>query len=110
MVLYPGSTIMMLSLGLELASGIPLIVVTPVFSLVVLGYCLLLLSDQVSSTVQLTLSKILILLLGLGTSYVFIATAIIIFNDLYEGNVLILHRIILIIIYFNRNIPTLLRI
>ncbi|VDI71313.1 chitin synthase [Mytilus galloprovincialis] len=81
MLLYPGSTIVMLCLGLELASGAPLIIVTPVIVAIVFAYCLMLLSE-VESTVQLIITKILIIVFGAGTCYIFVASTTIIFEDL----------------------------
>ncbi|XP_063421659.1 uncharacterized protein LOC134706559 [Mytilus trossulus] len=84
MLLYPGSTIVMLCLGLELASGAPLVIVTPVIVAIVFAYCLMLLSE-VKSTVQLIITKILIMVFGAGTCYIFVASTVIIFKDLAEG-------------------------
>ncbi|CAC5389812.1 CHS1 [Mytilus coruscus] len=85
MLLYPGSTIVMLCLGLELATGAPLIVVTPVIVAIVFAYCLMLLSE-VASTVQLIITKSLIIVFGAGTVYIFVASTVIIFKDLAKGS------------------------
>ncbi|XP_063420412.1 uncharacterized protein LOC134705620 [Mytilus trossulus] len=84
MVLYPGSTIVMMCLGLELATGVSVIFATPVTVAIVVAYCLMLLS-KVSPTVQLIMTKILIMVFGAGTVYVFVASTVIIFKDLAEG-------------------------
>lgn len=85
MLLYPGSTIVMLCLGLELATGAPLIIVTPVVVVVIFGYCMILLSLYSSST-QMIVTKILVLIFGAGTVYIFGSTSYIIFKDLAIGN------------------------
>ncbi|CAC5389821.1 CHS1 [Mytilus coruscus] len=84
MLLYPGSTIVMMSIGLELATGAPLIVVTPVIVAIAFAYCLMLLSE-VASTVQLIITKILIMVFGAGTVYTFVVYTVIIFKDLAKG-------------------------
>ncbi|XP_052094822.1 chitin synthase chs-2-like isoform X2 [Mytilus californianus] len=84
MLLYPGSTIVMMSLGLELATGAPLIVVTPVIVAIVVAYCLMLLNEVVP-TVQLIITKMLIMVLGAGTVYIFVISTVIIFKDLAKG-------------------------
>ncbi|OWF55491.1 Chitin synthase 2 [Mizuhopecten yessoensis] len=81
MVLYPGATVMMLSLGLELGSGLPLVAITPTFYLLIVGYSIVLVKD-ISASVQLVICKLLIVVLGVGTLYVFGSTAVIIMQAL----------------------------
>ncbi|XP_060086210.1 uncharacterized protein LOC132565583 [Ylistrum balloti] len=83
MVLYPGATVMMLSLGLELGSGIPLFAITPTFYILIVGYSIILIKD-IPASVQLVISKVLIILLGLGTLYVFGSTSVIIVKALIQ--------------------------
>lgn len=51
---------------------------------IVFAYCLMLLSDVVP-TVQLIITKNLIMVFGVGTVYVFVASTVIIFRDLAKG-------------------------
>ncbi|XP_033762780.1 uncharacterized protein LOC117344218 [Pecten maximus] len=83
MVLYPGATVMMLSLGLELGSGIPLFAITPTFYLLIVGYSIVLVKD-IPASVQLVISKVLIIVLGLGTLFVFGSTSVIIVQALIQ--------------------------
>ncbi|XP_063399499.1 chitin synthase chs-2-like [Mytilus trossulus] len=79
-LLYPGITIVTLCYGLELATGAPLIIVAPVIVAIVLVYCLMLLS-RVPSTIQLVITKMLIIIFGAGTVYI----SVIVFKDLAYG-------------------------
>ena len=79
-LLYPGITIVTLCYGLELAPGAPLIIVAPVIVAIVLAYCLMLLS-RVPSTIQLVITKMLIIIFGAGTVYI----SVIVFKDLAYG-------------------------
>ncbi|XP_069101066.1 uncharacterized protein [Argopecten irradians] len=83
MILYPGATVIMLSLGLELGSGIPLFAIAPTFFLLIVGYSILLVKD-VPSSVQLVASKVLIIVLGLGTLFAFGSTSVIIMKALIQ--------------------------
>lgn len=84
MILYPGSTIIMLSLGLELASGLPLIIATPVLAFVPVFYCVILM-HKVRPDIEITIAKLLIFILGVGTLYIFTATSVIVVRDVYDG-------------------------
>ncbi|XP_062583461.1 uncharacterized protein LOC134245205 [Saccostrea cucullata] len=83
MVLYPGSTIMMLALGFELVTSCPLLVNAGLLSLACLLYCILQISSWQTHK-KLIVSKILILLFGFLTVYVFIATSVLIVEDIRE--------------------------
>ncbi|XP_061180308.1 uncharacterized protein LOC133188841 [Saccostrea echinata] len=83
MVLYPGSTIMMLALGFELVTSCPLLANAALLSLACLLYCILQISSW-DTHKKLIVSKILILLFGFLTVYVFIATSVLIVEDIRE--------------------------
>ncbi|KAJ8313553.1 LOW QUALITY PROTEIN: hypothetical protein KUTeg_008114 [Tegillarca granosa] len=99
MILYPGSTIIMLSLGLELASGLPLIIATPVLAFVPVFYCVILMYN-IRQDIEVTIAKLLIFILGAGTLYIFTATSVIVVRDVYDdyqtGNISHIEHMILI--------------
>lgn len=85
MILYPGSTIIMLALGLELVSGIPLVAIVPIFFMCVVTYAGILVSNR-KVHVQILLSKVLTIVLGLLTVFVFVSAAIFMAEHFHEGN------------------------
>ncbi|XP_052065199.1 chitin synthase chs-2-like isoform X2 [Mytilus californianus] len=83
-LLYPGATIVTLCFGFEMATGAPLFIVAPAVVAIVFAYCLMLLS-QVSSTMQLVITKMLIIVFGAGTVYISVPYTVIVFRDLTNG-------------------------
>ena len=84
MLLYPGSTIVMLALGFELVTNCPLIVNAAFLSVVCLVYCIIQISSW-NAYRKLIVNKVLILVLGFLTTYVFIASSVFIVETILKG-------------------------
>ncbi|KAK3102653.1 hypothetical protein FSP39_012917 [Pinctada imbricata] len=83
MILYPGSTIMMLALGFELVTSCPLLANVGFLTALILIYCFVLISSW-NPTRKLIVSKLLMIGLGALTLYIFVATAIVIAENMQE--------------------------
>ncbi|XP_048755154.2 uncharacterized protein LOC125666075 [Ostrea edulis] len=81
MLLYPGFTIMMLALGVEFVTECPYLVVLGFFSVTCLVFCIIQISTWTTYR-KLIVSKLLILILGLLTTFVFISTSVLIVGNI----------------------------
>lgn len=97
MLLYPGFTIMMLALGVEFVTECPYLVVLGFFSVTCLVFCIIQISTWTTYR-KLIVSKLLILILGLLTTFVFISTSVLIVGNITKGILIIvgipLHTIV----------------
>jgi hypothetical protein len=75
---------MMLALGFELVTNCPLLVNAAFLSVICLLFCIIQISAWTTYR-KLIVSKVLILVLGLLTTYVFIATSVLIVEDITKG-------------------------
>lgn len=85
-ILCPGSTLLMLSFLVKLVAGIPLIVNAAVLWAICLAYCIVQISS-LTAYKKLVLSKLLTLVLGILTTYVFVATSVYIVQMVIKGNI-----------------------
>lgn len=85
MILCPGSTLLMLSFLVALVAGIPLIVNAAVLWAICLAYCIVQISS-LTAYKKLVLSKLFTLVLGILTTYVFVATSVYIVQMVIKDN------------------------
>lgn len=83
-ILYPGSTVLMLALGFELVTDCPLLVNAAFLSLICLVYCIVQISSW-NTYKKLIVSKLLIIVMGILTTYVFGATSVFLIQMLIKG-------------------------
>lgn len=83
-ILYPGSTVLMLALGFELVTDCPLLVNAAFLSLICLMYCIVQISSW-NTYKKLIVSKLLIIVMGVLTTYVFVATSVFLVKMLIKG-------------------------
>lgn len=84
-ILCPGTTLLMMSFLVEYVDGFPITVNATVLSAICLTYCIV----QISSLTpykKLVLSKLLTLVLGILTTYAFVATSVYIVQMIIKGN------------------------